>query len=292
VGDINMRILSRNDSCWCGSGKKYKKCHMEQDMVLYSYQEQGYTIPPRGVVKTSEQIEGIRKSGELTRKALDLVTERIKAGVTTEEINRWVHDFTIENGAYPAPLNYKGFPKSVCTSINNVICHGIPGHTVLKDGDIVNVDVTTILDGYYADASRMFMIGEVSKTARNLVEVARECLYIGIDQVKPYTPLNNVGNAIEEHAVKNGFSVVRDFGGHGLGIQFHEFPHVDHYKRRDKGVLLVPNMVLTIEPMINEGSFGCKILEDGWTAVTSDGSLSAQWEHTIRVTEDGYEILV
>lgn len=287
-----MKILSRNDLCWCGSGKKYKKCHMDKDAALSAYEEQGYILPPQGVVKTPEQIQGIKRSAEVTKKVLDMVAERIKAGVTTEEINQWVHEYTIENGAYPAPLNYNGFPKSVCTSINNVICHGIPDKTVLKDGDIVNIDVTSILDGFYSDASRMFMIGEVSETAKKLVVVAKECMYLGIEQIKPYTSLNNVGRAIEEYANKNGFSVVRDFGGHGLGIKFHEFPHVDHFSKSDKGVLLLPNMVLTIEPMINEGTYECRILEDDWTVVTKDGKLSAQWEHTLRVTEDGYEILV
>lgn len=286
-----MKILSRNDVCWCGSGKKYKKCHMDQDTALYSYQEQGYTLPPRGVVKTQEQIEGIRKSSKLTKEILDKVGDMIKAGVTTNEINRWVHEYTLQKGGTPATLNYNGFPKSLCTSINNVICHGIPDETKLKDGDIVNIDITSILDGYYSDASRMFMVGNVSEKAKKLVEVAKECLYVGLEQVKPYSPLNNVGRAIEEHANKNGFSIVRDYGGHGVGIAFHEFPHVDHYARKDKGVLLLPNMVFTVEPMVNEGGYECLILEDDWTVITKDGSLSAQWEHTIRVTEDGYEIL-
>lgn len=287
-----MKILSRNDVCWCGSGKKYKKCHMDQDMELYNYQEQGYTLPPRGIVKTQEQIDGIRKSGSLTKEILDKVGDIVKAGVTTNEINQWVHEYTVKNGGIPAPLNYKGFPKSVCTSINDVICHGIPDQTKLKDGDIVNIDVTTILDGYYSDASRMFIIGEASDKAKKLVEVAKECLYIGLDQVKAYAALNNVGRAVEEHAKKNGFSIVRDYGGHGVGVEFHEFPHVDHYARKDKGVILLPNMIFTVEPMVNEGRYECEILDDDWTVVTKDGSLSAQWEHTVRVTEDGYEILV
>lgn len=287
-----MKILQRNDVCWCGSGKKYKKCHLEHDMALYSYQEQGYTIPPRGVVKTQEQIDGIRKSAKITKEILDKVGDIIKAGVTTNEINEWVHDYTVKNGAIPAPLNYRGFPKSVCTSINNVICHGIPDETKLKDGDIINIDVTSILDGYYSDASRMFIIGEASEKAKKLVDVAKECLYIGLDHVKPYTALNNIGRAVEEHANKHGFSIVKDYGGHGVGVDFHEFPHVDHYARKDKGVLLLPNMVFTVEPMVNEGGYQCSVLEDDWTVITKDGSLSAQWEHTIRVTEDGYEILV
>lgn len=287
-----MNVLPRNDECWCGSGQKYKKCHMERDEeLLRKYRAQGYTIPPVGAVKTPEQIEGIRKSGGLTTQILDMVGERIKAGITTNEINQWVHEHTVAHGAIPAPLNYNGFPKSVCTSINDVVCHGIPDETVLKDGDIVNVDVTCILDGYYADASRMFMIGNVSDEARKLVEAARECMMLGIEQVKPYTSLNNIGNVIEEYATQHGYSVIRDIGGHGLGLKFHEFPFVGHIKRTDKGVLIIPGMVFTVEPMINAGGHAYKVLDDDWTVVTRDGSLSAQWEHTIRVTETGVEIL-
>ncbi|MDP4091270.1 MAG: methionyl aminopeptidase [Bacillota bacterium] len=287
-----MRRLNRNDVCWCGSGIKYKKCHMESDMKLYEYADKGYAIPHPKLLKTKEQIDGIRKSSELTKAVLDMVAERIKAGITTEEINEWVHSYTIERGGIPAPLNYNGFPKSVCTSINNVICHGIPDNTVLKDGDIINVDVTTILDGYYSDASRMFVIGNASEKAVKLVEVAKECLYKGIEAVKPYGALYDIGRAVEEHAKKNGFSVVRDYGGHGLGVHFHEDPHVDHFARPGKGMLLVPGLVFTIEPMVNEGSYECVLLEDDWTVITKDGGLSAQWEHTIVVTEDGIEILV
>lgn len=286
-----MQKISRNDLCWCGSGKKYKKCHLESDLKLQEFEEEGFIIPPMSIRKSQEQIEGIRKSGALTKEILDMVGEKIKEGVTTNEINKWVHDYTVDHGAYPAPLNYEGFPKSVCTSINNVICHGIPDDTVLKNGDIINVDVTTILDGYYSDASRMFIIGEASENAKKLVQVAKDCLEIGINVAKPYSSLNEVGNQIEEYANKNGFSVVRDLGGHGVGIAFHEFPHVDHFKKSGKGVLLIPGMVFTIEPMINEGSYRCLCLDDDWTVVTEDNSLSAQWEHTIVVTETGIEIL-
>lgn len=264
---------------------------MEYDTKMLSLKEEGFIIPPENVIKTKEQIQGIKESGKLTNSILDMVGEKIKEGVTTEEINQWVHEYTVIRGAIPAPLNYKGFPKSVCTSINEVICHGIPENRALKNGDMINVDVTTILNGYYSDASRMYIIGEASEEAKRLVKTAKDCLLLGIEQVKPYTSLNNVGNAIEEHANKMGYSVVRDLGGHGVGIHFHEFPHVDHFKRNDKGVLLVPGMTFTIEPMINAGSYQCEFLEDEWTVVTKDGSLSAQWEHTLVVTHEGVEIL-
>jgi methionine aminopeptidase, type I (EC 3.4.11.18) len=287
-----MKRLNRNDVCWCGSGQKYKKCHMESDAKLYEYAEKGYAIPHPKLLKTKEQIDGIRKSGELTKAVLDMVGEKIREGITTNEINEWVHSYTVERGGIPAPLNYHGFPKSVCTSINNVICHGIPDSTVLKNGDIVNIDVTTILDGYYSDASRMYIIGEAEEKAVRLVEVAKECLYKGIEAVKPYGALYDIGRAVEEYAVTNGYSVVRDYGGHGIGVHFHEDPHVDHYAKRGKGMLLVPGLVFTIEPMINEGTYECVLLDDEWTVLTKDGKLSAQWEHTIVVTETGVEILV
>jgi methionyl aminopeptidase len=286
-----MSILSRNDICWCGSGKKYKKCHMEQDIFISNIEQKvGYKIP-RDIMKTEEQIDGIRKSCKLTHEILDMVGERIKVGVTTNEINTWVHEYTVEHNAYPAPLGYGGFPKSVCTSINDVICHGIPDDTVLKDGDIVNVDVTCILDGYYGDANRMFIMGEASKEAIDLVRVSKECLDLGIQQVKPYNTLGDIGNAIQQHAEGLGYSVVYDYGGHGVGIEFHEEPFVPHIGKKGEGMILLPNMTFTIEPMINIGSPDVDVLEDEWTAVTIDGSLSSQWEHTIRVTETGYEIL-
>ncbi|MBU3129050.1 methionyl aminopeptidase [Clostridium tagluense] len=286
-----MSILSRNDICWCGSGKKYKKCHMEQDIFISNIEQKvGYKIP-RDIMKTEEQIDGIRKSCKLTHEILDMVGERIKVGVTTNEINTWVHEYTVEHNAYPAPLGYGGFPKSVCTSINDVICHGIPDDTVLKDGDIVNVDVTCILDGYYGDANRMFIMGEASKEAIDLVRVSKECLDLGIQQVKPYNTLGDIGNAIQEHAESHGYSVVYDYGGHGVGLEFHEEPFVPHIGKKGEGTILLPNMTFTIEPMLNIGSPEADVLEDDWTAVTIDGSLSSQWEHTIRVTETGYEIL-
>jgi methionyl aminopeptidase len=286
-----MNKLERNDICWCGSGKKYKKCHMEQDIFISNIETKvGYKIP-RDIMKTEEQIDGIRKSSELTHEILDMVAERIKAGITTNDINTWVHEYTISHNAYPAPLGYSGFPKSVCTSINDVICHGIPDDTVLKDGDIVNVDVTCILEGYYGDANRMFIIGQVSKEVSDLVRVSKECLDLGIEQVKPYNTLGDIGCAIQEHAESHGYSVVYDYGGHGVGLEFHEEPFVPHIGKKGEGMILLPNMTFTIEPMINMGSPESDVLEDDWTAVTVDGSLSSQWEHTIRVTETGYEIL-
>ncbi len=286
-----MKKLSRNDLCWCGSGKKYKNCHLKQDEKLIAMEDEGLIIPPREIIKTAEQIEGIRKSGEVTKKVLDMVGERIGEGVTTDEINTWVHEYTLKLGAIPAPLNYMGYPKSVCVSINEVVCHGIPSDRALKNGDIVNVDVTSILNGYYGDASRMFIIGEASEKAVRLVEMAKECLYIGIEQVKPFATIGDIGYAIQKHAESKGYSVVREYGGHGIGLQFHEDPFVDHCGQKHTGVVLVPGMTFTIEPMINEGTYRCKVLEDGWTAVTADGKLTAQWEHTVLVTEDGVEIL-
>lgn len=286
-----MRKLARNDLCWCGSGKKYKKCHLDSDIKNGIVSKESFQLPPGVVIKTETQIEGIRKSSRLTKEILDMVADRIHPGITTNTINEWVHDYTIKRGAIPAPLNYNGFPKSVCVSINNVICHGIPDETVLKDGDIVNVDVTTILDGYFGDAGRMFVIGNASEEAQRLVNVARECLYIGIDQVKPYQDLGEIGYAIEQHAVKNGFTVVRDYGGHGIGLKFHEEPHVHHYGSRKRGVVMQPGMVFTIEPMINQGRYETRLMADSWTAVTIDGKLSAQWEHTVLVTETGSEIM-
>ena len=246
---------------------------------------------PDIIIKTEEQIEGICKSSRLTHDTLDMLAGRIVAGVTTEDINRWVHEYTLAHGATPAPLNYRGFPKSVCTTLNNQVCHGIPDGTVLKEGDILNLDVTSILNGYYGDASRMFLIGEVSEEAHRLVRVTRECLYLGIEQVKPGHTLGDVGHAIQRHAERYGYSVVRDYIGHGTGLQFHEPPEVRHFGKPGTGEVLAPNMVFTIEPMVNAGDHQVEVLKDGWTVVTADGSLSAQWEHTVRVTEDGVEVL-
>ncbi|GAA0178658.1 methionyl aminopeptidase [Clostridium sediminicola] len=286
-----MKELSRNDACWCGSGKKYKRCHLEMDTLINQLDKKGKIVPDKELILNDDQIEGVRKAGHITAMILDKVGDMVKAGVTTEEINTFVHNYTIELGAIPAPLNYMGFPKSVCTSINEVVCHGIPEERKLKDGDIVNIDVTSIYDGYYGDASRMYIVGEASKEAKKLVEVAKECLEIGMEQVKPFATVGDIGYAINKHAKKFGYSVVREYGGHGIGRKFHEEPFVDHVGKASTGMVLLPGMIFTIEPMINEGTFRCKVLDDGWTAVTADGKLTAQWEHTLVVTKDGYEIL-
>jgi len=285
--------LNRNDLCWCESGLKYKNCHLEFDEKLSDLKRKGHIVPTRNLIKTKAQIEGIRKSAEINNGLLDLISENIKEGMTTEEINKLAHEYTVSNGGIPATLNYDGFPKSICISINNVVCHGIPSdNVILKNGDIVNVDATTILNGYYSDASRMFMIGEVDEEAKKLVEVTKECLNRGLEAVKPWGFLGDIGAAIQEYAESNGYSVVREFGGHGVGLDIHEEPFVCHLGKRGTGMVLVPGMVFTIEPMINAGSNEIFIDEDdGWTVLTDDDSLSAQWEHTVLVTEEGIEII-
>ncbi len=283
--------VNRNDNCWCGSGKKYKRCHLPFDEKLQELKRDGYPIPKRSIIKTPEQIEGIRKSCSLTKHILDELTSRIKAGVTTNEINDWVHDYTLKHNAVPAPLNYKGFPKSICTSINEVICHGIPEDRKLVDGDIINVDVTCILNGYYGDSCRMYSIGNISKEAKKLVETTKHCLDEAIKALSPFCSLNRVGDCIQEIANNAGYSVVKLFGGHGIGNKFHEEPFVYHNKLKEKQMICAPGMVFTIEPMINEGTYKAEILQDNWTAVTKDRKLSAQWEHTILITDTGTEIL-
>lgn len=260
--------------------------------VLY-FQNKGHLVPSRKLIKTPEQIEGIRRSGVINTGVLDLVESEIKVGMSTAEIDKLVYDYTIAHGAIPAPLNYEGFPKSVCTSINEVVCHGIPSETeILEEGDIINVDVSTILDGYFSDASRMFIIGKTSPEKEKLVKVAKECLQIGMEAARPFGFVGDIGNAIQKHAEKNGFSVVRDLCGHGVGLEFHEEPDVEHFGRKGTGMLLVPGMVFTIEPMINMGTYEVFVdEEDGWTVVTEDELPSAQWEHTFLMTENGLEIL-
>lgn len=286
-------ILNRNDLCWCKSGLKYKNCHLEFDKKLSDLKRKGHIVPTKNLIKTKEQIEGIKKSAEINNGLLDLISKNIKEGMATEEIDKLAYDYTVSNGGIPATLNYDGFPKSICVSINNVVCHGIPSKDViLKSGDIVNVDATTILNGYYSDASRMFMIGEVNEEAKNLVQVAKECLNKGLEEVKPWGFLGDIGAAIQEHAESNGYSVVREFGGHGVGLDIHEEPFVFHFGKRGTDMVLAPGMVFTIEPMINAGSHEIFIDEnDGWTTLTSDGSLSAQWEHTVLVTEEGVDVI-
>lgn len=265
----------------------------ELDKKVLYFQNKGHLVPSRKLIKTPEQIEGIRRSGLINTAVLDLVASEIKAGMSTAEIDKMVYDFTVSHGAIPAPLNYEGFPKSVCTSINEVVCHGIPSEDeILEEGDIINVDVSTILDGYYSDASRMFIIGKTSPEKEKLVNVAKECLEIGMKAATPFGFVGDIGNAIEKHAKKNGFSVVRDLCGHGVGLEFHEEPDVEHFGRKGTGMLLVPGMVFTIEPMINMGTYRVFVdEEDNWTVVTEDELPSAQWEHTFLMTDNGLEIL-
>ncbi len=282
--------IGRNDPCPCGSGKKYKHCCLGKPATGPNADLQ-YAKKHRILLKTPRQIEGIRKAGELVIKTLDLVESNIRPGMTTEEINTIVHDFTIKNGATPAPLNYRGFPKSVCVSINEVICHGIPGKRTMNDGDIVNIDVTPILNGFYADANKTFFVGTPGKEARKIVDVARQSLALAIDTVKPGNTIGDIGHVIQRYAEGQGCSVVREFVGHGVGIDFHEAPQVPHYGKPGTGIRLIPGMVFTIEPMINLGKKELLVLDDGWTAVTRDGSLSAQFEQTLLVTETGVESL-
>lgn len=285
--------LERNDPCWCGSGQKYKKCHMAFDEKIQRFEDQGHIVPDHSQIKTPEQIRLIKESCKINTAVLDYVAANIRPGISTEEIDRMVYEKTTELGGIPAPLNFEGFPKSVCTSVNDQVCHGIPSpDDILQEGDIVNVDISTIYHGYYSDASRMFCIGEVSEEARRLVEVTRECVNVGISMVKPWTFLGDMGAAVHAHALKNGYSVVREIGGHGVGLAFHEEPWVSYVSEPGTEMLMVPGMIFTIEPMVNMGSDEIFCDEDnGWTVYTDDGSLSAQWEVTVLVTEDGCEVL-
>ena len=289
--NLKSSKAGRNDPCPCGSGLKYKKCCMDKATPEPRPIEETYARKHRIRVKTEAEIDGIRRAGRLVVATLERVASRIAPGITTEEINTWVHGFTVQNGAVPAPLNYRGYPKSVCVSVNEVICHGIPGPRVLTAGDIVNVDVTSILKGFYADANQTFFVGEPGPEARKIVAVARECLTRGMQMVKPGNTIGDIGWAIQSYAESQGCSVVREFVGHGVGLEFHEPPQVPHFGRKGEGLVLIPGMVFTIEPMINLGRKELRILDDDWTAVTRDGSLSAQFEQTVLVTPDGCESL-
>lgn len=285
--------LERNDPCWCGSGQKYKKCHMNFDEKIQEFADQGHIVPDHSMIKNSDQIQKIKESCKINNAVLDYVEANIRPGISTQEIDRMVYEKTTELGGIPAPLGFEGFPKSVCTSVNDQVCHGIPSESdILQEGDIVNVDVSTIYKGYYSDASRMFCIGTVSEEAKRLVDVTRECVQVGISMVKPWTFLGDMGAAIHAHAEKNGYSVVREIGGHGVGLEFHEEPWVSYVSQPGTEMLMVPGMIFTIEPMVNMG--GPEIFcdeENGWTIYTEDGSLSAQWEVTVLVTEDGCQVL-
>jgi len=243
-------------------------------------------------IKTADEIAKMRVAGQLAADVLRMIRPHVQPGVTTEELDRICHDYIVNTQqAIPAPLNYHGFPKSICTSVNHQVCHGIPGKRILKQGDMVNIDITVIKDGYHGDTSKMFMVGEVSALAKRLAQVSYECMWIGIEMVRPGTRLGDIGYAIQDHAESNNFSVVREYCGHGIGRQFHEEPQVLHYGKPGTGLVLEPGMIFTIEPMINAGKRQVKLMPDNWTVVTKDHSLSAQWEHTILVGNDGYEVL-
>lgn len=288
-----MVKLGRNDSCWCGSGRKYKACHMAMDEKIHRYELEGHIVPPGNILKTEKQIQGIRESSVINMAVLDAVGEMIGPGVSTQQIDDVVTEVTARMGGIAAPLNYEGFPKSVCTSINEVVCHGIPSKDViLKDGDIVNVDVSTLYKGYYSDSSRMYCIGQVNGEKRKLVEVTKECMELGLSMVKPWNFLGDMAQAVNDHARKNGYSVVVDIGGHGIGLEFHEEPFVSYVTSAGTEMLMVPGMVFTIEPMVNMGTSEIYVDDnDGWTVYTADGKPSAQWEITVAVTKDGYEVL-
>ena len=273
--------------------KNDQKISPEIEEKLKSYRRQGHIVPPRKIIKNAEQIEGIRESAKINTAVLDHVAANIRMGMSTDDINTLVYDFTVAHGAIPAPLNYEGFPKSVCTSINEEVCHGIPSKDIiLQDGDIINVDVSTIYNGYFSDASRMFMIGNVSEAKQRLVQVTKECLEKGIEVARPWGFLGDIGAVIQAHAEKNGYTVVREFCGHGVGLKFHEIPEVEHVGRKGTGMLLVPGMIFTIETMINMGKADIFIDEENdWTVITEDEQPSAQWENTILITETGVEIL-
>jgi methionyl aminopeptidase len=283
--------IGRNDPCPCGSGLKFKKCCLNVHGPAVENLKEKYWNQYKIRLKEPKEIEGIRLAGKLVIQTLAMVEEHIHEGMKTEEINTLVHEFTIKNKGIPAPLNYRGFPKSVCVSVNEVICHGIPGNRVLENGDIVNVDVTTILNGYYADASKTFFVGNPGKIASKIVRVASQSLKRSLKQVKPGNTLGDIGHAIQSYAESQKCTVVREFVGHGVGLDFHEAPQVPHYGKKGEGIECVPGMVFTIEPMINYGKKELKILPDKWTAVTLDNSLSAQFEQTILVTPEGYESL-
>jgi methionyl aminopeptidase len=288
-----MFKIGRNDACWCGSGKKYKSCHLSFDQKLENYEVMGDEVPEHYMIKTPAQIEGVRRAGIINNQILDLVDEAIRPGISTEDINTLVHENTIKLGGIPAPLNFEGYPKSVCISINDVVCHGIPDpNRILQEGDIVNVDVTTIFNGYYADASRMFGVGKVSDEALRLIRVTKESVDLALKEARAWGHLGDIGAAISEHIYANGFTVVREIGGHGVGVDFHEEPWVSHIGTRGTDMLLVPGMIFTIEPMVNAGK--ADVVQDdndGWTIYTKDGSLSAQWEYTVLITEEGPEVL-
>jgi methionyl aminopeptidase len=305
LGGVTM--LRANDDCWCGSGKKYKRCHktmllragvvgperaVPSEIARPDYAESGTPVrTTESMVKSPDVIARMRRAGKIAREVLAETGAAVAVGVTTDELDRVAHEAHVSRGVYPSPLRYRGFPKSVCTSVNEVICHGIPDDRALLDGDIVNIDVTVFVDGVHGDTNATFCVGRVDPESRRLVKVTEECLELGIEAVRPGAPLSDIGRAIETHAHASGFFVVRAFVGHGIGEVFHGPPQVPHYYERGVSTVLEPGMVFTIEPMITMGSVQPVIWSDGWTATTSDGSRTAQFEHTVLVTETGVDVL-
>ncbi|MCR5669211.1 MAG: methionyl aminopeptidase [Lachnospiraceae bacterium] len=290
---VKQTKIGRNDPCWCGSGKKYKTCHENMDKKIYRYALEGHIVPSRDMIKTPEQIAKIKESAKINIACLDEVGDKIKAGMSTAEINDIVNDVTTKMGGIPAPLNYEGFPYSVCTSLNDQVCHGFPSKDViLQEGDIINVDCSTILNGYFSDSSRMFCIGDVDPEWKKLVDVTKECCDLGLQEVKPWGFLGDMAEVVHKHAEENGYSVVREIGGHGIGLEFHEEPWVGYLSNRGEDMLMVPGMIFTIEPMVNMGTAQITTdKENGWEVYTMDGQPSAQWEYQVLVTEDGYEVI-
>jgi methionyl aminopeptidase len=301
--------LRSNDPCWCGSGRKYKRCHQStQEKVLPGAVSPRRDVPAailrpdyaasgrplvvdEPMVKSGDVIDRLRRAGRMAADVLQTTAQAIRVGVTSDELDAVCHQATIERGAYPSPLNYHGYPKSLCTSVNEVICHGIPDSRPLGDGDIVNLDVTVYLDGVHGDTNATFAVGNVDDESQRLIAVTRECLEKAIEAVTPGQPINSIGRAIQRHAEEAGFGVVRNYCGHGIGEVFHSRPQIPHYYEPSANTVMEPGMTFTIEPMITAGSWRHLMWEDGWTAVTSDGRRTAQFEHTVLVTEAGAEVL-
>jgi methionyl aminopeptidase len=298
-----------NDACWCGSGRKYKRCHKRTEgrvlpgivspmrpvpdhIARPPYADTGEVTPwDESRIKSPEIIEAMRHAGKVAAEILRLSGEAVRPGMTTDELDEYVHSLYIERDAYPSPLNYHGYPKSVCTSVNEVICHGIPDSRVLQDGDIINLDVTAFIGGVHGDTNATFCVGEVDPISRKLIEVTEECTWLGIEAVVPGRPLSDIGKAIENHAKAHNYGVVRAFIGHGIGQQFHTDIQVYHYYEPRASMIMRPGMTFTIEPMITLGGWQHRMWDDDWTAVTADGKRTAQYEHTVLVTEDGVEVL-
>ena len=292
AGSINIKI-GRNDVCWCGSGNKYKNCHEDFDKRIKRSQMMGHIVPGHDIIKNAEQIEKIKESCVINIAVLDELEKEVKEGMELAKIDKIVYDMTTDMGGIPAPLNYEGYPYSVCTSVNEQVCHGFPHKGVyLKDGDIVNIDCSTILNGYFSDSSRMFCIGNVSPEKKKLVDVTKEAVYKGLSEVKPWGYLGDMGQAVHDHCCANGYTVVREIGGHGVGLEFHEEPWVGYNSRRGEEMLMVPGMIFTIEPRVNMGKVDIYIDKDNeWEVYTEDGKPSAQWEIMVLVTENGHEVL-